>query len=167
MFQSLWSQCEAVWLKQDNWKTKISPQAVKQSHRCSYIVYANKTLWVISWFAPTVHGYRSEERRMKEDQASSRKSAFLLVTFHCDCHSNTKCLKQIKRFVISQLIRFLNIYTVIMKHFNSFTREARAALCWAWKGSGDDPWPHCQSLWRHSVVKKIQRFKHAWELIRT
>ncbi len=69
------------------------------------------------------------------NSASSREAgaAFLLITFCCDRHGNTKCLKQIKHFAISQLIRFLNIYTVI-KHVSTFTCEARAALFGAWTG---------------------------------
>ncbi len=74
--------------------------------------------------------YQSSAERRREDRASSREAgaAFLLVMFCCDRHSGTKCLKQIKHFAIGQLIRFLVIYTVIMKHVSTFTHEARAAL---------------------------------------
>ncbi len=63
----------------------------------------------------------------------------LLVTFCCDRHSNTKCLKQIKHLAISQLICFLNIYMVIIKHVNTFMHEVLAALFGARIGGEDDP----------------------------
>ncbi len=53
--------------------------------------------------------------------------------FCCDRHSDTKCQKQIKHFVISQLIHFLSIDTVI-KPVSTLTCEARAALCGASTG---------------------------------
>ncbi len=49
------------------------------------------------------------------------------MTFCCDRHGNTKCQKQIQRFAISQLIRFLSIDTVI-KPVSTLTCEACAAL---------------------------------------
>ncbi len=99
------------------------------------------------------------KRRTKENRASSCEAAFLLVTFCCDCHSNTKCLKQIQHFAISQLIRFLSIHTVI-KRVSTFTCEARAALFEASTGGEDDLWPHYQSLWTRSIMKEIHRFIH-------
>ncbi len=66
---------------------------------------------------------------MREDNASSREAAFLLVTFCCDWHGNTKCLKQtktnIKTIAISQLMRFLSMYMVINKCVSTFTHKAR------------------------------------------
>ncbi len=73
--------------------------------------------------------------RWREDCASSREAgaAFLLVMFCCDRHSNTKCQKQMKRFAISQLIRFLNIYMIIK------SVDFCTALFGASTGGGDDP----------------------------
>ncbi len=39
---------------------------------------------------------------------------------------------------ISQLI-FFSIYTIIIKHVSTFTREAHAAIFEASTGGGDDP----------------------------
>ncbi len=105
---------------------------------------------------------RSSAERRREDRASSREAgaAFLLVTFCCDRHGNTKCQKQIQRFAISQLIRFLIIHTVI-KPVSTFTREARAALFGASTGGEDDPWPkvceHAASWrrFRHSYMRRL------------
>ncbi len=79
--------------------------------------------------------YWSSPERRREDRAPSCETgAAFLVTFCCDQQGNTKCQKQIKRFAISQLIHYLNIYTVI-KPISTFTR---AALCGTLTGGEAD-----------------------------
>ncbi len=67
-----------------------------------------------------------------------------------------KMSKANKTFCDQSADSFPQIYTIIVKCVSSFTHEARAALCGAWTGSGDDPWP---KVYEHAAS---WRFRHSY-----
>ncbi len=131
------------------WKTNVKIQSIlsKLPRYIAVVEPSTAQLLMMSnanyTFRLLLHAFiilplRSTDRRTREDRASSREAAFLLVTFCCDRHSITKCLQQIKRFAISRPIHFLNIYTDIIKRVSTFTRKAHAAVFGASSGGEDD-----------------------------